>query len=178
MNSTDQGSPNHKPVDVNETLYRGVTSDQLIDDHKLKRQRPSSVAFSDKFGKLSVDQASKTTPEESLKRLSKSKAVANFPAQIPINFDYDVVEDPIIEENPAHALILSGGKPMKKVHCKQIAKECSLFFGYFTQRVRITLTLEPVAQFNAINVSPYFTLVDTSKIKDLWKIRPFVQQAH
>ena len=57
---------------------------------------------------ISVDLASKTTPQNSIR---DSLGLAGFKAMIPINLGHRVVEDPIVDDpiipdNPAHALIL------------------------------------------------------------------------
>jgi hypothetical protein len=116
-------------VDPNESLYRGITKDQIVPDGESGTYRPSSAAFSDESGCLSVDIASKTSPSESLRRLPRSVALASFPAEAPIRQGYRVVEDPVsacpgVEANPAHALVLSNGKPIRKAHCRELARRC------------------------------------------------------
>jgi hypothetical protein len=116
-------------VDPNESLYRGITKDQIVPNGESGTYRPSSVAFSDQNGCLSVDIASKTSPSESLRRLPKSVALASLAAKIPIHQGYRVVEDPVcdcpgIEDNPAHALVLSEGGPISKVHRRELAGKC------------------------------------------------------
>jgi hypothetical protein len=123
-----------KEVDPSEFLYRSIitcgASRQIKYDEVKGIWRPSSYAFSDARGELSVDIASKTTPEESLRRRPKSGALATFQAEIPISLKYPVEEDPIKNDpdkpdNPAHALVLSGNKPMTHSHRRIIAQQCS-----------------------------------------------------
>jgi hypothetical protein len=117
-------------VDPGEFLYRGVTQAQIVPNGELNTYRPSSAAFKDVHGCLSVDIASKTSASASLRRLPKSIALAKFSAEIPISQGYAVVEDPIsncpgTEDNPAHALVLSKGEPIRKAHCRELARKCS-----------------------------------------------------
>ena len=108
-------------VDPKEFLFRGVTRGQIVpDSRKPNAYRPSSAAFRDVGGCLSVDVASKTSPSESLQRLPQSVALVCFSAAIPIGQGYPVVEDPI-EGNPAHALVQSDGRPISKAHCRELA---------------------------------------------------------
>jgi hypothetical protein len=124
-----------KEVDPSEYLYRGIASSppeaSLIKHDKEKGTfRPTSLAFKDSRGELSVDVASKTTPEDLLRRLPQSIGIVSFQAAIPISFDYKVVEAPVFNvpgkpDNPAHALVLSSGEPMSKTARREIAKLCS-----------------------------------------------------
>lgn len=96
MNS---GILEHNLVDRNETLYRGISQ------FYIKREdegiyRISSGAY--KTVDVSVDLASKTTPETSVKSFA---ALAGLTAACPIDLGYKVVED-ALPDNPAHALIL------------------------------------------------------------------------
>lgn len=125
-----------KEVDPSEYLYRGIGSNvpggelyKLVDKEK-GIYRPTSLAFRDKRGELSVDIASKTTPEESFLRRPQNRGLVSFQASIPISFNYRVIEDPIvnnpgISDNPAHGLVLSGGEPMSKKICREIAQKCT-----------------------------------------------------
>jgi hypothetical protein len=117
-------------VEESELLYRGIVIDektgiprQIKWDKNTNKYRLSSAAFHDSKGKLSVDIASKTTPQESLQRLEKSRALACIMAKHPIDLGYCVIEDPI-KNNPAHALILSGEKEISKKHQKKLAQKC------------------------------------------------------
>jgi hypothetical protein len=118
-----------KEVQPNEYLYRGIACSppeaSLVKYDKGRGTfRPTSLAFKDGRGELSVDIASKTTPIETIQRLPQSIGLVEFQASIPIKFDYQVVEDPIAN-NSAHGLILSGSGPMSKTACREIAKQCS-----------------------------------------------------
>jgi hypothetical protein len=98
-------------VDESESLWRGISKFQI------KRNpdgiyRPSSGAF--KSTDLSVDIASKTTPEKSVRNFA---ALSGFLAEVPIKLGYLVIEDPM-KDNDAHALIK--GK-IKQGHAKIIA---------------------------------------------------------
>lgn len=121
-------SPRH--VAPTELLYRGVAEGQIVFDSERGIQRPSSAAFIDRRGPLSVDIASKTTPEESLQRLPRSIALASFSALLSIEMGYQVLEDPVfdrpgLKDNPAHALIASmdGDKPITKAHARILARK-------------------------------------------------------
>lgn len=126
MNAAEGATQNS--VDDNELLYRCIVvniepqqSAQIIWDDNAKKYRLTSAAFKDPDN--SVDIASKTTPQECLGRKPKSGAVAVLLAIEPKKLGYRVVEDPL-QDNPAHALILSGGKPMKKAHKRILVKKC------------------------------------------------------
>jgi len=98
-------------VDESESLWRGICEFQI----KKKPDGtycPSSGAF--KSTDLSVDIASKSTPEKSIGNFA---ALSGFLAEIPIKLGYPVIEDPV-EGNDAHALIK--GK-IKSGHAKKIA---------------------------------------------------------
>ncbi len=107
-------SPSHdkeKFVDEGESLWRGIHKFQI--KKKLDgTYRPSSGAF--KSTDLSVDIASKTTPEKSIRNFA---ALSGFLAKVPIKLGYPVIEDPV-EGNNAHALIK--GK-IKSGHSTKIA---------------------------------------------------------
>jgi hypothetical protein len=109
----DPPHDNIKPtlVDGSESLWRGI--------HKLQIKTnpdgtycPSSGAFRSKD--LSVDIASKTTPEKSINNFD---ALSGFLAEVPIKLGYQVIEDPV-EDNDAHALIKGN---ITKTHAKKIA---------------------------------------------------------
>jgi len=130
MEQQGEATQSHKPVDPNEDLYRGVTAHQIKFDEKLRRYRPSSAAFKDRRGELSVDIASKTTAAESLSRLPKSIAISSFHASVPIEWGYSVVAAPVfnapgVMDNPAHAVI-TNGKAMSSKHARELAvNHCS-----------------------------------------------------
>jgi len=105
-------SPTHYKeqfVDESESLWRGIHLFQI----KKKSDgtyRPSSGAF--KSTDLSVDIASKSTPEKSIRNFA---ALSGFLAEVPIKLGYLVIEDPV-EDNDAHALIkgkIKGGHATK-----------------------------------------------------------------
>jgi hypothetical protein len=104
---------NIKPllVDGSESLWRGIHKDQ-IKPNSDGTYRPSSGAF--KSTDLSVDIASKTTPEKSIRNFA---ALSGFLAEVPIKLGYPVVEDPL-KDNDAHALIKG---EIKKGHARVIA---------------------------------------------------------
>lgn len=106
----------HRPdVHEQEDLWRRVHSSQIVPNKK-GGCRPMSGAFRDR--ELSVDIASKTTPEKSI---AGSASLASFSAGIPKRQGYRVVEDPIIPTNPAHALVLG---PINQTHRREIASKC------------------------------------------------------
>lgn len=105
-------SPTHYKeqfVDESESLWRGIHLFQI--KKKLDgTYRPSSGAF--KSTDLSVDIASKSTPEKSIRNFA---ALSGFLAEVPIKLGYPVIEDPM-EGNDAHALIkgkIKGGHATK-----------------------------------------------------------------
>jgi hypothetical protein len=98
-------------VDESESLWRGISEFQ-IKRNPDGTYRPSSGAF--KSTDLSVDIASKTTPEKSVRNFA---ALSGFLAEVPIKLGYPVIEDPV-EGNDAHALIK--GK-IKQGHAREIA---------------------------------------------------------
>jgi hypothetical protein len=118
-----------KEVAQDEDLYRGIITKGVSSQIK-KDGRISSYAFYDARGELSVDIASKTTSKESLNRLIKSDALVMIQAKIPFTLGYKVEEDPIfnvpgLSDNPAHALILSGGVAISQSHRRIMAQHCS-----------------------------------------------------
>ncbi len=105
-----------------EILFRRLTVRDWIQKKDDGTFRPSSAVYRSRFDDISVDIASKTTPEKSIKG---AFALIELIAKIPKNFGYPVVEDPLeedlvlgIEENIAHALIK--GK-ITKSHAKKLA---------------------------------------------------------
>ena len=121
-----------QPVAPEESLYRGVIKGWIVVDKETGGRRLSSAAFTSTAGPLSVDIASKTTPEESLRRGPRFVVVASLVAALPIRLGYQVLEDPILnrpdmEDNPAHALIVGPGKgyPIKKSDARKLAQNCS-----------------------------------------------------
>ena len=107
-------SPTHYKeqfVDESESLWRGIHKFQ-IKPNSDGTYRPSSGAF--KSTDLSVDIASKTTPEKSINNFA---ALSGFLAEVPIKLGYPVIEDPV-EDNDAHALIRGN---ITKTNAKKIA---------------------------------------------------------
>ena len=86
-------------VDEQEDLWHRIHKSHIKIENGIVR--PSSAAF--KGNDVSVDIGRKTTPQKSI---GDSAALAGFKASVPIQLGHRVVEDPIIPENPAHALIL------------------------------------------------------------------------
>ncbi|HIJ72185.1 MAG TPA: hypothetical protein HPP87_12620 [Planctomycetes bacterium] len=101
-------------VPKNESLWRRIAESQIV-KLEIGTYRPSSAAF--KGIDISVDIASKSTPERSIKT---SSGLAGFLAKVPITLGYQVIENPI-PENPAHAIIK--GK-IRRGHARTIAKAC------------------------------------------------------
>jgi hypothetical protein len=107
-------SPTHREeqfVDESESLWRGIHKFQ-IKPNSDGTYRPSSGAF--KSTDPSVDIASKTTPEKSIRNFA---ALSGFLAEVPIKLGYPVIEDPE-EGNDAHAFIKGN---IKKGDAKKIA---------------------------------------------------------
>ena len=116
-----------RPVDPEENLYRGIISaDWVIYDNNLKRHRLTSRAFKGTFpakNELSVDIASKTSPQQSLDRLPKSDGLVRFSAKLPRKKGLEVVEDPI-PQNHAHALVISKSSNISKGVRRLMAENC------------------------------------------------------
>lgn len=109
-----------------EVLFRRLTVQSWIQKREDGTFRPSSAVYRSTSDNISVDIASKTTPENSIKG---AFALIELVAEIPKSFGYSVVEKPIeedlernIEENLAHALI--EGK-ITKSHAKKLAMASS-----------------------------------------------------
>ena len=120
---------NLKDVSPDEYLYLGIITNpfQFKLDPKLGKYRVTSVAFKGypKY-QLSVDIASKTSPQDCRKRLPKSSAIVRFPAKVPIQSGARVVEDPT-PTNPAHALVLFShvkGESGKRAIMRNMARSC------------------------------------------------------
>jgi hypothetical protein len=103
-----------KLVPENESLWRRIAKSQII-KLEIGTYRPSSAAFKSKD--VSVDIASKSTPEQSIKT---SSGLAGFLAKVPITLGYQVFENPI-PENPAHAIIK--GK-IRRGHARVLTNAC------------------------------------------------------
>lgn len=133
MMQQGEATESPQPVAPEESLYRGVIDCWLVPDKESGARRLSSAAFTSRAGPLSVDIASRTTPEESLQRGRMFVALASFSAALPIELGYKVWEDPVfgcpdMEDNPAHAIIIGppGQEwPIKKSHAKMLARGCS-----------------------------------------------------
>lgn len=100
MSSTEIDFTPEQIVDENESLWRRIHYSwiKLCDDGTYC---PSSAAFRGKKD-ISVDIASKTTPEKSIRN---SAALVAFLAAIPKKLGHEVIEAPV-PDNPAHALII------------------------------------------------------------------------
>lgn len=101
-------------ISDNESLWRRIAA-PWITPGEIGTYCTSSAAF--KGVDISVDIASKSTPERSIKT---SAGLVGFLAKVPISLGYPVLEDPI-PENPAHALIK--GK-IRRRHAKLLANAC------------------------------------------------------
>ena len=112
-----------KPIDEQENLYRCIiASVHVIYDPNIKKHRLSSRALKGK--EISVDVASKTTPQKTLTKLNKSNSVSSLLARVPLNLDLNVLEDPIAD-NPAHAVIIrKDGKKIQGAASRKMAENC------------------------------------------------------
>jgi len=117
----DNSTQDIQQVDDDEELFRRVVQDwiQKKEDGTLKL---SSASYYQRTGDISVDIASKTTPEKSIKG---ALALVELLAKVPKDLGHPVVEAPIEEDlecgreaNPAHALITGR---MNKTHAKKLA---------------------------------------------------------
>lgn len=121
MNVAETGFTTEQIVDGKETLWRRIIHKWIKQLGDGKR-RTSSAAFKG-FEDVSVDIASKTTKEKSIRGCP---ALAAFLAEVPKKLDHEVYEKPIIDDpeqpdNPAHAII--SGK-IKKSAARKIANAC------------------------------------------------------
>lgn len=116
--SSDNITKNDNNVRDEEFLWRRICRNWITIDES--GPRPSSAAFKRKRDEdgVSVDIASKTTPEKSIK---DSVALASIQAIVPIRLGYPVCADPILD-NPAHALIKGD---ISHSNRQKIAKECT-----------------------------------------------------
>lgn len=98
-------------VNPSEELWRRVYwnrgFEQIVSDEK-GGFRPSSAVFKDRFNRLSVDIASKSTSENTISvhgEGPRGDGLIGFLASIPQSHGHPVKEDPQ-PNNPAHAVIL------------------------------------------------------------------------
>src|SRR2546430_10713041 len=92
-----------KTISDSEGLWRHIHPEQFTWDQQTSQWRPTSGAFIDRRGELSVDRASLTTIEQSLAG-KPNHSLVEVEASILRKMGYLVVPDPL-ESNPAHALI-------------------------------------------------------------------------
>jgi len=118
----DNSTQDVQQVDDDEELFRRLTVRNQLAKNSDGTYRPSSAVYRSTLGDISVDIASKTTPEKSIKG---ALALVELLAKVPKDLGHLVVEAPIEEDlecgreaNPAHALIT--GK-MNKTHAKKLA---------------------------------------------------------
>ena len=124
----DNSTQDIQQVADDEELFRRLTVQNQLAKKTDGTYRPSSAVYRSTLGDISVDIASKTTPEESIK---DAIALIGIFAKEPKELGYPVVEDPIeenldsgIEENQAHALIKVEGT-MTQSHARRLAKVSS-----------------------------------------------------
>jgi len=103
MDGTPISCEDDKTIPDSEGLWRRVHPTQIVVDQTTGIQRPSSAAFKDRRGELSVEISSLTTPERVLAEYPKHSLVevkaAVFRAKRCI-----IVKDPL-PNNIAHALV-------------------------------------------------------------------------
>jgi hypothetical protein len=124
----DNSTQDIQQVADDEELFRRLTVRNQLAKNTDGTYRPSSAVYRSTLGDISVDIASKTTPEESIK---DAIALIGIFAKEPKELGYPVVEDPIeenldsgIEENQAHALIKVEGK-MTQSHARRLVRVSS-----------------------------------------------------
>ncbi len=102
-----------------EGLWRHIhpNPSQIVRDEKTQEWRPSSAAFIDRRGEMSVDLASLTTVERALQG-KPEHSLAEVTAGVFRQREYAVVCDPL-PDNPAHALVCGS---MSKKHAREIAR--------------------------------------------------------
>lgn len=108
-----------KTIPDAEGLWRHIhpNPSQIVPDNKTQEWRPSSAAFIDRRGEMSVDLASLTTVEQAL-RGRPDHSLAEVTAGFFRQRGYAVVRDPL-PDNPAHALVCGR---MSKSHAREIAR--------------------------------------------------------
>lgn len=112
-------SPDSIPhVRDEEELFRRVTVKNQIVANQDGSIRLSSAIYRSTSSDISVDIASKTTPERSI---NDALALSSILARIPKGLGYPVVED-ALPENPAHALIKGR---ITKSHARELAGKSS-----------------------------------------------------
>jgi hypothetical protein len=99
-----------------EDLFRRVTVSNWIIPESDGSTRPSSALYKSTSPDISVDIASRTTPQTSIQ---DALALACISATEPKKLGYPVVEAPL-PDNPAHALIK--GK-ITRSHARQLAQK-------------------------------------------------------
>jgi hypothetical protein len=107
-----------RTIPDSEGLWRRIypSANHIVLDAKTNRWRPSSGAFIDQRGALSVHRASLTTVEQTLAG-TPGYSLVEVKAEVFRARGYAVVPDPL-PENPAHTLVR--GK-ISKIHAREIA---------------------------------------------------------
>ncbi len=116
----DNSTQDIQQVADDERLFRRLTVQNQLAKNTDGSYRPSSAVYRSTLGDISVDIASKTTPEESIKG---AIALIGIFAKEPKELGYPVIEEPI-EENQAHALIKVGGR-MCQSHARKLVRVSS-----------------------------------------------------
>ncbi len=111
----DNSTQDIQQVADDEELFRRLTVWNQLAKKPDGSYRPSTAVYRSTLGDISVDIASKTTPEESIKG---AIALIGIFAKEPKELGYPVIEEPI-EENQAHALIKVGGR-MRQSHARKL----------------------------------------------------------
>ncbi len=98
-------------------VWRHIHPSQIVRDEQTQSWRPSSGAFIDRRGEMSVDLAFLTTGDQSLADRPQH-SIAEVKAEVFRQRGYAVVRDPL-PHNSAHALICGR---MSKLHAREIAR--------------------------------------------------------
>jgi hypothetical protein len=119
MGNSNTERVDDKTIPDTEGLWRHIhpNPSQIVRDEKLQAWRPSSAAFIDRRGEMSVDLASLTTVERSLAGRPEH-SLAEVKAEVFRQRGYAVIRDPL-PDNPAHALVCGR---MSKSHAREIAR--------------------------------------------------------
>lgn len=97
----DETTTSAGQVSDDEDLFRRLTVRNWIIPKADGSVRPSSAVYKSRSGDISVDIASRTTPQRSIQ---DAFALIGLSAREPKKLGYPVVEDPL-PDNPAHGLI-------------------------------------------------------------------------
>lgn len=106
-----------RSIENSDGLWRHIHPEQFTWDQQTSKWRPTSGAFIDRSGEMSVDLASLTTLAQSLAE-KPDHSLVEVEAGILRKMGYVLVLDPL-ESNPAHTLICGR---MTKAHARELSR--------------------------------------------------------